>query len=493
MEQKQREFFSSRWALVFAALGMAIGTGNIWRFPRIAALNGGGAFLVPWILFLFLWSIPLLITEFAIGKKTRLGPVGAIGALIGRKYTWMGGFVAFCTIAIMFYYSVVTGWCLNYTIAAISGGLSGVNGSEYWNNFSQNSGLTLLFHFVGISIGALIVGRGIKGGIETATKFLIPSLGVLLIIGVVRGLTLPDSIGGLEFLFAPNWGSLLDYKVWLAALSQSAWSTGAGWGLIMTYAVYIRQKEDVALNSFIAGLGNNSASLLAAMAIFPAVFALAPTLIPPQVAETVLQDSGPASTGLTFIWIPELFRGLPASNVFLFIFFLALSIAAISSLIAMIELAARSLMDMGWTRRKAVLFIWIAVFLLGAPSAINLEIFQNQDWVWGLALMVSGFLIAVAANKYGIAKFSRELVNTEGNDLKVGAWYTIIMKYIIPLEFVLLIAWWFYQVFPAYDPEMPATTIERLLAWLDPTNLGGIGTCLVQWGIIIALFLAFNN
>ena len=124
MEKLQRDLFSSRWTLVFAALGMAIGTGNIWRFPRIAALNGGGAFLIPWILFLFLWSIPLLMSEFAIGKKTRLGPVGAIGALIGKQYTWMGAFVAFCTIAIMFYYSVVTGWCLNYTVAAIGGSAS---------------------------------------------------------------------------------------------------------------------------------------------------------------------------------------------------------------------------------------------------------------------------------------------------------------------------------------------------------------------------------
>lgn len=481
MEQKQREFFSSRWTLVFAALGMAIGTGNIWRFPRIAAENGGGAFLIPWILFLFLWSIPLLITEFAIGKKTRVGPVGAIGALIGRKYTWMGGFVAFCTIAIMFYYSVVTGWCLNYTIAAISGGLSGVNGQEYWNGFSQNSNLTLLFHFAGISIGALIVMKGIKGGIETATKFLIPSLGVLLVIGVVRGLTLPGSIGGLEFLFAPDWGSLLDYKVWLAALSQSAWSTGAGWGLIMTYAVYIRQKEDVALNSFIAGLGNNSASLLAAMAIFPAVFALSPSL--GFVPEAVLQESGPASTGLTFIWVPELFRSLPASNLFLFIFFLALSIAAISSLIAMIELAARSLMDMGWTRKRAVIFIWVAVFLLGAPSAVNMDFFQNQDWVWGLALMVSGFLIAIAANKYGIVKFRDELINIEGSDLQVGTWYTFIMKYLIPLQFVALIVWWFYQAITVYEPE----------GWWNPRNIFSVGTCLVQWGIVIVLFMAFNN
>lgn len=477
----RREFFSSRWTLVFAALGMAIGTGNIWRFPRIAALNGGGAFLIPWILFLFLWSIPLLITEFAIGKKTRVGPVGSLGVLIGRQYTWMGCFVAFCTIAIMFYYSVVTGWCLNYTFAAISGGFSDVSGQAYWDTFSSNPLLTLLFHFFGISIGALIVARGLKGGIETSTRILIPALGVLLAIGVVRGLMLPGSIEGLQFLFAPDWERLWDYKVWLEALSQSAWSTGAGWGLILTYAVYLRQKEDVALNSFISGLGNNSASLLAAMAIFPAVFALAPAL--GQEPLQVLQESGPASTGLTFIWVPELFRNLPASNVFLFIFFLALTIAALSSLIAMVELAARSLMDLGWTRKKAVLFIWIVGFILGAPSAINLTFFQNQDWVWGLALMVSGLLIAMAANKYGIEKFRTELVNTEGTDFVVGVWYNMIMKYLIPIQFVVLLVWWFYQAIANYDPR----------GWWNPFHTFSVGTCLLQWAAVIAVFKLLNN
>ena len=131
MEKMKRELFSSRWTLVLAALGMAIGTGNIWRFPRIAAENGGGAFLIPWILFLFLWSIPLIMAEFAIGKKTRLGPAAAFGKLVGPKYNWMGAFIAFCTIAIMFYYSVVAGWCLKYTFAALTGELTTINGKEY--------------------------------------------------------------------------------------------------------------------------------------------------------------------------------------------------------------------------------------------------------------------------------------------------------------------------------------------------------------------------
>ncbi|RMD98145.1 MAG: sodium-dependent transporter, partial [Calditrichaeota bacterium] len=263
--------------------------------------------------------------------------------------------------------------------------------------------------------------------------------------------------------------------------SQSAWSTGAGWGLILTYAVYMREKEDIVLNSFISGFGNNSASLLAGMAIFPAVFALAPAL--GQSPEAVLAESGPASTGLTFIWVPELFQELPAANLFMAIFFLALTMAALSSLIAMLELAVRVLLDLNWTRKRAVLFVWIVGFVFGAPSAINLSIFQNQDWVWGVGLILSGFFIAFTANRYGISRFRKQLINGEGADIKVGKWYEIVLRYLIPIQFISLISWWFYQAISSYDPS----------GWWHPFHIFSVGTCLLQWGAVIVIFLIFNN
>ena len=201
---EKKEYFSTRWALLLAALGMAIGTGNIWRFPRIAAQNGGAAFLIPWILFLFTWSIPLLITELTIGKSMRKGTVGAFGKLIGKKYTWIGGFVGFCTMAIMFYYSVVMGWCVKYFIASIMGDLTGVSGLAYWAQFSNTRFQPIIFHFFSITIGAIIIYRGVVRGIERANKILIPSLFLLLIVGVVRALTLPGSLKGLNFFFNPE-------------------------------------------------------------------------------------------------------------------------------------------------------------------------------------------------------------------------------------------------------------------------------------------------
>ena len=477
----RHETFSSRWSLILAAIGMVIGTGNIWRFPRIVAKNGGGAFLIAWLLFLFLWSIPLLIAEFAIGKKTRKGTLGAIASMIGPKFTWIGGFIGFCTLAIMFYYSVMMGWCLRFFLASLSGVFSNTPPDVFWNGFLDSVWQPLLFHGLAISLGALIVLRGVTRGIERANNILIPLLFLMLIISAVRALLLPGALRGLNFFFSPDWKLLADYKIWLEALSQSAWSTGAGWGLILTYAVYMRKKEDIVLNAFLAGLGNNSASLLVGLSIFPAVFALAPQL--GQVPEEVIRTTGPASTGMAFIWMPRLFAHMPASTFFSALFFLSLTIAALTSLIAMIELGVRNLIDLGLTRKKALILIWIAGFLFGAPSAARLAIFENQDWVWGVGLILSGFFFAFAVNRLGPAIFRTQWINTEYTDIKLGMWYEWMMRFVIPAEFAVLIVWWFYQAIAFYEPT----------AWWHPLRTFSVGTCLFQWGIVILLFLFFNR
>ncbi|MCK4549767.1 MAG: sodium-dependent transporter, partial [Candidatus Krumholzibacteria bacterium] len=250
-----KETFTSRWSLLLAALGMAVGTGNIWRFPRVIAQNGGAPFLIPWIIFLFLWSIPLLMIEFGIGKKTRMGTIGAFGSM-NRRHTWMGGFVGFCTLAITFYYCVVTGWCFRYTFASLvdivsgwsgsdgclpGGGLWGSERTSFWTSFNASGWQPVLFHLIGVLAGSYIIYRGVVNGIERANRILLPALFLLLIVAVVRAVSLPGASAGLEFLFGMRWGALLDYRIWLQGLTQSAWSTGAGWGLILTYAVYMRK------------------------------------------------------------------------------------------------------------------------------------------------------------------------------------------------------------------------------------------------------------
>ncbi len=479
----KHEAFTSRWALLLAALGMAVGTGNIWRFPRILANQGGGAFLIPWLIFLFLWAIPLLMVEMAMGRHARKGVIGAFGRLMGRQASWMGAWVAWCTMAITFYYSVVAGWCVKYLIAAARGQLNGVDGTAYWEGFQVTLWEPVAFHFVAMGACGFIVYRGVVAGIEKASKVLIPALFVLLAVAAVRALTLPAAPGaagpmaGVEFIFNPNWSDLLNYEIWLQALTQSAWSTGAGWGLMVTYAVYSHKKDDIVGSAMTIGLGNNSASMLAALAIIPTVFAI----LPASEARTVLMDSGPASTGLSFIWVPQLFSSIPGGQFFMTLFFLALVVAAFSSLVAMLELGVRIFMDFGMSRHKSVLAVVGGSFVLGIPSAINLSFFSNQDAVWGIGLMVSGFFFAIAARKFGVARFREELIEPANNDIAPGRWFDFAVKVLIPLQFTVLIVWWLYQA---------ATSGE---AWWNPFGVFTLGTCLFQWAVVLLIFYLAND
>ena len=257
----KQETFPSRLAVILAGLGMCVGTGNLWRFPRIAAQNGGAAFLIPWLIFLVIWSLPIMIAEFGIGRGARRGPVGAFATLFGARYAWMGGFVAVTSIMIMFYYAVVTGWTLKFFVAAATGDLDGVDSAAYWEAYSGSVWQPILFHVVAVVAGSVIVARGLTGGIVRANSILIPALFVLLLLAVARAVTLPGAERGLAFLFSPDLSALRNYRTWLEALTQSAWSTGAGWGLILAYAVYVKREEDVVVSATAIGFGNNVASL----------------------------------------------------------------------------------------------------------------------------------------------------------------------------------------------------------------------------------------
>lgn len=473
-----REEFTSRWGLLISVIGIAVGTGNIWRFPRVAAANDGGSFLIPWVAFLFLWSIPLIMAEFAIGKHTRYGTVGSFAVLAGKKFAWMGGFVGLVATAIMFYYSVVAGWCIRYFFMAASGQLVGAENHEaLWNAFVSSGWQPIFFHFCAISAAALVVMRGVVRGIERANRILIPALFALIVVFAVRAVTLPGASEGLAYLFTPRFESLVDHRIWLQALTQNAWDTGAGWGLILTYAVYMRRREDVPLNAALIGLGNNSVSLLAGITIFCTVFAT----IPEEAAE-VIRTPGPANTGLTFIWIPQLMETLQGGTLLCAFFFLALSFAALSSLISMVELSTRVLMDMKLSRSRALSIVYGATLVMGVPSALSTDFFLNQDWTWGIGLMVSGAFIAWAVLRFGVGRLRSTVINARESDLRVGPWFDAVFRYAIPAQVVILISWWFWQVIQA-DPGN----------WWNPFEVESVGTCLLQWSLAIFFLISANR
>jgi len=458
---------------------MAVGTGNLWRFPRIVSQYGGGAFMIAWIIFLIIWAIPLLTIELAVGKKTRLGVIGSFGTLMGRNFAWMGTFVAFVTAAITFYYTVVTGWCIKYLFATVFQGLIKREPNEFWAGFTS-SWEPVLFHFFALFVGCAIIYFGVVKGIERANKILIPSLFFLLLIAVVRSLTLPGAIQGLNFLFTPNLSQLGNLKIWLHALTQAAWSTGAGWGLMLTYGVYSRKKENPLLTSTTLGFGDYVASLLAAVVVIPTVFSFFAGQNMAQ--ERVLEVMAQGNEGLTFKWLPILFAKIPSGSFFLTLFFLALCFAAFSSLIAQLELISRIFIDSGLTRKKAVTVVGIACFLMGLPSAISIGFFNNQDWVWGLGLMVSGAFFIILVLKIGPRKFREEIISTADIKVKLGRGFDYLVMFILPLQLVAMLFWWFWDSYQANPGD-----------WLKIFSTSSVGTVLFQWIVAITVFIVFNK
>ncbi len=480
--------FGTRTGLLLSALGIAVGTGNIWRFPRIAAQSGGdegaGALILAWVVFLLLWSVPLIIAEYMIGRRFRLGVIGSFMKGMGQRFAWMGAFVAFVATAIGFFYAVIVGWSIYYFIQMLFFALPANNDASMaiWNGF-QASPWPFVMHFLAIAAGGLAIWKGIKS-IEKVNKVLIPLLILIILTAVLRALTLPGSANGIAYLFRIEWAQLSTPGIWLQALTQNAWDTGAGWGLFLSYAAYMHARHGTVKNAFITGFGNNIISILMAIMIFGTVFSVLQHGYGYADAEVleVMKTGGPASTGLTFIWMPQLFERMNAGGILAVFFFLGLACAGFSSLMSMLELSTRALVDRGMKRNKAVIIIIAFVYLLGVPSAMSLNILSNQDFVWGLGLMVSGVFIALFGIRYGLARLKDE-TEFAHNDWYPGKWWNYLISFFVPAAGIILLIWWMWLSISAFDPQ----------AWYNPLRPFSLMSVLLQWTLVIGVFLFFNK
>jgi len=507
--------FNGRLGLIFASIGAAIGTGNIWRFPRMVGANGGGTFLIPWLFFLFIWSIPLVIAEYAMGKRSRTGTVGTFRIFAGKRFAWMGLWTAWISTAIGFYYAVVSGWTVKYFQLGITGALNGkgVDTTEVWNAFLQNPGQVIFFQFVIVVLTLGAIWKGAKA-IEKVNFYLMISLFALLFLTLFLSLWMDledGSLDGAMFMFTVDFDMLGEPEVWINGLSQSAWSCSAGMGMCITYAVYMSKDEDTVLNAFTMGLANNSISIIAGLAVLSAIFAVNP--------DPLATVTG-GSSAITFLALPEVFAKAPMDPIGpLFMmagFFLALSFAAMTSMISTVELCVRNFVDHGYDREKSVFITGVAIFLFGLPSAIMWikldssgvafpEFLEVQDHIWGYGLMFSGLFIAFSIWKYGYLKwksqveegsaapgfagylgigvsaFRDDFINTGDNDLEVGRWWDILIYIAFPILFAVLMI--------SYFADMIANTEN---VW-DPSNPKGVTIILLFWGVVAGLFIWFNR
>ncbi len=474
--QDKKQFFSNKLGFIMAAIAMAVGTGNIWRFPRMAAAHGGGSFLIILIIAVTICSIPLLMAEMGIGRYGRKGTVGSYGEFMGRKFSWIGGWMGFVCIAIMFYYSVVAGWTIKYVVLALQGEfVPGADTRALWEAFSTNPRETIFYHFLAMGITCFILYQGVVKGIERFAKIFLPILSIILIAGAIRAISLPGSYLGVKYLFSVDVDFLLNPRTWIEGFAQAAWSTGAGWALLMTYAIYTKPKEGVGSSMFIIAYSDIALAIIAGLAILPTIFALAPTT---EYAYEALEAGG---VGMTFIYMSELLASMPGGIIMALLFFLCLTFSALSSLISQVEVGVANIVTAGWPRKKAVLITCIAGFIFGIPSAYSLNFLDNQDFVWGVALLISGMFTAIAVMKFGVEKFRVEHLNQFKSQMTIGRWFNFLIR-INPLLIGAIFIWQIYQSIVT-DPEN----------WWNPFKIETTGTMILQWVIVLGILLAANK
>lgn len=369
----------------------------------------------------------------------------------------MGGFVSICAMMIMCYYAVVTGWTFRYVIFAVSGDLNGIESSqalELFDQFRASPG-PWFFFVLALGVSGWIVHSGAKG-IERMNKILIPTLVIVLIIGAVSALSLPNAGDGIRYLFHIEPERFGSPGHWIAGLTQSAWSTGAGWGLMLAYAVYAREEDDAVTTPMATGAGNNSIELIVGLLIFPAVFSILGSGAESYVAGT--RSTG----GISFETVPMLFAQMKAGNILTILFFLGLASAALTSLVAMVELSVRFFSDFGLSRGKAIGATIAMSLLIGSPAALSDSYFSNQDYVWGVGLILSGLFLSILVLKFGPHKFVRQILNPHAGPLFIKLFSGLMI--LVCLEAVILLGWWLHTM---------------------SSDRNTLILCLVQWGIVI--------
>jgi NSS family neurotransmitter:Na+ symporter len=358
----ERDSFSTRFGVIAAAAGSAIGLGNIWRFPYVTGENGGGAFLLVYLVFVVAIGIPVMMSEFIIGRSSQRNPYGAFRYLAPRKPWYLIGLMGVAAaFMILAFYTTVAGWTLEYFYQALAGNLTGKTEAELtgmYDNFLNGSFRPYLWFLIFMGMTALIIISGVQRGIERYTKILMPILLLLLILLCVRSLTLKGSGAGLKFLFHPDLSKLTP-KVILEALGQAFFSLSIGMGTLITYGSYIRKKENLAFTATSVAFADTLIAVVAGIAIFPAVFAL---------------GGSPASDrGLVFIVLPSIFQKMPFGNIFAVMFFILLAVAALTSTISVLEVIVAFLSEeLKMKRRRATIIATVAVSVLGLITVASM-------------------------------------------------------------------------------------------------------------------------
>jgi NSS family neurotransmitter:Na+ symporter len=487
--EKQREQWKSQFGFLLAAVGSAIGLGNIWRFSYMAYSYGGGAFLIPYVCALLTAGIPLLILEFGIGHE-RIGSAPLAYHKLSRRWEWLGWWaVIFVMFGIELYYTVIIAWCLNFFKYSFYLGWGDDPNSFFFKEFlalSDGPGKiggirTSIFISLVIVwlINWVISYRGIRRGIELANKVFMPMLLVLTAALVFWALSLPGAMEGVKAYLKPDFAKLSEPKVWIDAYSQIFFTLSLGFGIMIAYASYLPAKTNITRNAVLTGLINSGYSLFAGFAVFATLGFMAGAEGKP-IAEVVDK-----SIGLAFVVYPKAVSLMPGGNIFGAIFFLCLVVAGISSSISIIEAFTSAVVDkFGWERKTVVNVICVLGFLGSVTFTTQAGLYWldiADHFLTHYGLVVVGILECIVVAwlfKLDILKRHINKIST----IQLGTLWTVLIKFFVPLVLAfILLGDLINEIRKPYEGYSWASIVRIGVDWVLLTLVAAIWFAMRPW------------
>lgn len=459
MSETKRETLGSRLGFLFLSAGCAIGLGNVWRFPYITGKFGGAAFVILYLVFLVIFGLPIMVMEFSVGRASRQSAVGAFKALEpkGTKWHLFGFFAVAGNYLLMMFYTTVSGWMVSYVFHTAAGHLDGLTPDEvggFFNNILSQPLSMTFWMVVCVVVGFIICGLGLRNGVEKVTKFMMSGLFAVILILVVRSVTLPGASKGLAFYLKPDFGAMAENGLWnaiYAALGQSFFTLSLGIGSMEIFGSYIDKSRSLTGESLsIMGL-DTLVALLAGLIIFPSTAAFG-------------IDAG-AGPGLIFVTLPNVFNSMAGGRFWGTLFFIFMSFAALTTLVAVFENIVAFAMDgLGWSRKKSVIINMIALIVLSLPCVLGFNLLSGfqplgpgsgvldlEDFLVSNNLLPLGslcFLLFCCYKKgWGWDNFIAEADTGVGIKFPAKKAIKVYVKYIIPIIIIVIFIFGYKEKF----------------------------------------------
>ncbi len=423
-----RDSWATRLGFILAAVGSAVGLGNMWRFSYIASQGGGAAFVLTYLVLVAIVGVPLMTSEFVVGRMTHESPAVALRRLGGSRWAPLGWLFVFCGFGILSYYSVIAGWTMRYAFDAVRNAIPTDTNAYFGEVSSGVSSLAGHLLFMGITV--FIVMRGVKKGLERAALILMPLLFVILVGLAVWAATLSGAGEAFRYYLRPSLSQLFDRKILTDAAGQAFFSLSLGMGALMTYASYLGSKENLGREATVVALTDFGVAFVAGLVVFPVVFTFG---LQGQIGESAI--------GALFIALPAGFEELGRTGDYIdTAFFVMLFFAALTSAISLLEVMVAAAMDLwGWARTKAALLFGVLIALIGVPSAFSTDFLGAADQLVGnFLLIVGGLCTAILVGYRILPQADAELAQGLPNATARRAWAAFV-RYVAPVILIIVL------------------------------------------------------